>query len=48
MNNDVLAREYLLKEVVDALPYLTGRECMITSNLLEYFKSVGLVEGVEE
>ena len=48
MNSDALSREILLNKVVDALPYLTGRECMITSNLLDYFKSVGLVEGFEE
>ena len=48
MNSDVISREILLNRVVDSLPYLTGRECMILSNLLEYFKSVGLVEGVEE
>ena len=48
MNSEVISREILLNKVVDALPYLTGRECMILSTLLEYFKSVGLVEGVEE
>ena len=37
-------RELLLSKTVEALPYLTHRECMIAAELLDYFKSVGWLE----
>ena len=38
-------RELLLSTTVEALPYLTHRECMIAAELLDYFKSVGMLEA---
>ena len=38
-------RELLLSKTIEALPYLTHRECMVAAQLLDYFKSVGMLEA---
>jgi hypothetical protein len=39
------SREFLLSKTVEALPYLTSRECVIVIDLLQYFRSVGMLEA---
>lgn len=38
-------RELLLSKTIEALPYLTHRECMVAAQLLDYFKGIGLLEA---
>ena len=45
-----VSREVLLSKIIETLPYLTDRECLLTCQMLDYFRSVSIevLEEVEE